>query len=279
MNDKYEKGLSYYQKWMLVIIINLVILLFGYKILFANYSFNFSTFNFSDLLALILALFSIGISVAFYFKATDSSNKFYNNTYKFTKDIAELLVRIESSFGEKLEYLGVGYTNINEKFDQIPVLISQIKEKLKESETKRDIISSDKDNLINELLEKTPIVDSEKEQYIKQINDKEEALKKANDEVVNLINKLNETPKVNWRQVLMITPSMKQLIRFALVYPLGENFILTNSNESINKKFQEIKKQFSENALLEYMKVGIIDNKFNLTENGTNYLKSLALER
>jgi len=69
------------------------------------------TMDTSTLLSLLLALFSVALSALFYFKATDTSNAFYDNTYKFTKEIAELLVKIESGFGEKLRHLDEGYKN------------------------------------------------------------------------------------------------------------------------------------------------------------------------
>src|SRR5688500_16234653 len=72
--------------------------------------------DFYALLSLLLALFSVGLSALFYFKATDTSNAFYDNTYKFSKDIAELLVRIESGFGERLRHLDEGYTRMQDRF-------------------------------------------------------------------------------------------------------------------------------------------------------------------
>lgn len=48
-------------------------------------------FDFPTLLSLLLALFAVALSALFYFKATDTSNAFYDNTYKFTQQIAELL--------------------------------------------------------------------------------------------------------------------------------------------------------------------------------------------
>ena len=75
-------------------------------------------FDFPSFLALLLALFSVGLAAMFYFKATDSSNAFYDNTYKYTRDIAELLVRIESGFGEKLRHLDEAYTGMQDRFDQ-----------------------------------------------------------------------------------------------------------------------------------------------------------------
>ena len=57
--------------------------------------------DFPALMSLLLALFSVALAALFYFKATETSNTFYDNTYKFTKDIAGLLVRMESGFGER----------------------------------------------------------------------------------------------------------------------------------------------------------------------------------
>jgi hypothetical protein len=81
------------------------IILFAWKLLNANISLNLSGFAFSDLLSLLLALFSVWLSVAFYLKASDTSNKFYDNTYRFTSNISELLGRIEERFGERLRHL------------------------------------------------------------------------------------------------------------------------------------------------------------------------------
>jgi hypothetical protein len=71
-------------------------------------------FDFPSFLSLLLALFSVGLAAMFYFKATDSSNAFYDNTYKFTRDIADLLVRIESGFGEKLRHLDEAYKGMQD---------------------------------------------------------------------------------------------------------------------------------------------------------------------
>jgi hypothetical protein len=69
----------------------------------AKARFNFSQFDFSQLLSMLLALFSIGLSATFYFKATDTSNRFYDRTYRLTKDLFEILGRIEERFGEQLK--------------------------------------------------------------------------------------------------------------------------------------------------------------------------------
>jgi len=279
MSDRNERGFSYYQKWIFVVVLCVIFLLIGYKIIFANISITIPDLSFSDLLAIILALFSIAISLAFYFKASDTSNKFYDNTYKFTKDIGEMLGRIEVGFGEKLTYLGELYSSIDNKFDKKPV-VDQTKKEIENRETITAEINRAREQLLNEVLEKAKLETPAKQDFINQLNEKNEALIKTQRELDNLkwgLKEIENPPKVNWRQ-FFIPPSLKQLIRFALVYPIGEKFIRENSKEDINKKFQEIKKDFSHKALLDYINYGIIDENLNFTENGINYLKSLAQE-
>src|SRR6185436_4120877 len=62
------------------------------------------------LLSLVLSVFAMALSVAFYFRATDTSNTFYDNTYKFTREMSEVLGRIEAGFGERLRHLDEGYS-------------------------------------------------------------------------------------------------------------------------------------------------------------------------
>ena len=62
-------------------------------------------FSFESLLSLLLAFFSIFISSFFYFKADEASNRFYETSYNFMKDVSVTLGKIEERFGEKLNTL------------------------------------------------------------------------------------------------------------------------------------------------------------------------------
>ena len=88
-----------------------------YKIIISEFNFQF---DFPTFLSLFLSLFSVGLAALFYFKATDTSNSFYDNTYKFTQEIAGLLVKIESGFGEKLSHLDDAYKGMR---DYVPNLV------------------------------------------------------------------------------------------------------------------------------------------------------------
>ena len=63
-----------------------------YKLVASNFTIDAPT-----LLSFLLALFSIILSALFYF-SYETSNKFYDNSFRYTKQIAELLVGIENKF-------------------------------------------------------------------------------------------------------------------------------------------------------------------------------------
>lgn len=102
------------------LVIVLLLIVFGWKLISSELQIDLSQFSFSELLALILSLFSVALSVAFYFKASETSNQFYINSYKFTKEMSEILGRIEAGFGERLRHLDEGYSGIRDKFDSLP---------------------------------------------------------------------------------------------------------------------------------------------------------------
>ncbi|MED4063168.1 hypothetical protein [Priestia megaterium] len=125
---------TFKKDWFKIIISILAASLVGlilWKVINADFNFKF---NFNDFLSLILALFSIGLSVAFYFKATDQSDQFYQNSLKLTKDLSVLLGKIEARFGENLRHLEEGNSRLQSKLDSI----SEKQIRLRENE---DVVS------------------------------------------------------------------------------------------------------------------------------------------
>lgn len=84
-----------------------------------------------SILSMLLAFFSIFISIFFYFKADETSSRFYDSSYEFMKEQSELLGRIEERFGEKFENL----------FSRIDHLDAGQAEKESELHTKTEEIS------------------------------------------------------------------------------------------------------------------------------------------
>ena len=177
----------------------LIALLLVYKLTVSNLSFDFSKFDFNALLALLLSLFAIGLSVAFYFKATDTSNLFYDNTYKFTKEISEILGRIEAGFGERLRHLDEGYSGLINRFDNgsKEQNIQDTKEEIEKEKQKLKQDVEERNQILNSLIEKAQLDQKEKESIRKQLKEKEIEISKQNRELNFLRNRLHHETDLN----------------------------------------------------------------------------------
>lgn len=173
--------------------------LFVFFILLKFYSSSF-TVDFSTLLSIVLAVFSIWLSATFYFKATETSNRFYENTYSHSKDIATLLVKIESGFGEKLDNLRDNYSSIDSRMNgYIKNPIEKERESIESemSEATEEIkkIKLSKDEIINGLILKANLAEKDKEEIKLKLQEKENNLKNANDKINSLESDLTRLDK------------------------------------------------------------------------------------
>lgn len=62
--------------WLRIFIITVIAIVISMKLMESNFDSIFEGFNFSDLLSLFLAIFSISLVALFYFKATETTNFF-----------------------------------------------------------------------------------------------------------------------------------------------------------------------------------------------------------
>ncbi len=158
-------------------------------------------FDFIALLSTLLALFSVGLSAIFYFKATETSNNFYNNTFKFTKDIADLLIRIESGFGERLKSLDEGYTSMRSMITSPKsVRVEETKEKIELEENELNKIQAERTKLIDDLLEKANLEHEEKVKIQEALKAKEAESQKLQFELTRL-NKRLLTERMSKRDI------------------------------------------------------------------------------
>ncbi len=137
----------------------------AYKI--AVTPFNF-VLDFPTLLSLLLAFFSVGLAALFYFKATETSNTFYDNTYKFTRELAQLLTKMESGFGERLKHLDEGYSSMRDHIQRMPSgeKLKGAQKKIEEGEETIDKTSEERNALIMQLVEKANLQEEEKAKFI-----------------------------------------------------------------------------------------------------------------
>jgi len=77
-------------------------------------SLDFTKLSPTELVGILLAFFSISLSAAFYFAATNASNKFYDNINKFNKDTSELLGRLD----EQLKHVNTRQKELGDRIDK-----------------------------------------------------------------------------------------------------------------------------------------------------------------
>ncbi|MEQ9208657.1 MAG: hypothetical protein RLN96_02275 [Pseudomonadales bacterium] len=176
--------------WLKILVIISLVAVVVYKIIEADLTKAVSTFDFSNLLALILALFSIGLSVVFYFKATETANIFYDNTYKFTKEVSEILGRVEAGFGEKLSHLDEGYSGLKSAVERIPYDREAARDKIQQEEAEVSEAEETKNTIINDLAERAKLDQKEKENLFMKLGEQEEKLTNAHREIAEMRHKL-----------------------------------------------------------------------------------------
>jgi hypothetical protein len=177
------------------ILIIAITILVAWKLLNASITLDLSGFSFNDLLALLLALFSVWLSVAFYLKASDTSNQFYDNTYKFTKEISELLGRIEEGFGEWLRHLDEGYAGVRDRVERWQDYISApTNYEIQHEKDEVTRIEQNYQRLIDELTSRATIAENEKESIKQQLN-------AANQDLANAKIALAESTRSDNKQV------------------------------------------------------------------------------
>jgi hypothetical protein len=248
----------------------------SYKVLITPVDF---TLDFPTLLSLLLAFFSVGLSALFYFKATETSNNFYDNTHKFTRDIAQLLAKMESGFGERLKHLDEGYSSVRDYIqtngssyssDESKIKIEEEKELAKKTIKERDAI-------INDLLEKAHLEGEEKEKVIEQLNEKELELKESRNEIGKIQKqRVRDKMKPRNKKDLLDSEGFRRYIKEKIVNQIGPSIIIKGSRRTINNQLSEILDSFSPKVMNDLISTGIIDEEDDLTEMGQMFLKSVT---
>lgn len=242
------------------LVIVCVLLVITWKLTKAPISLNIKEISFNDLLSLFLGLFAIGLSVAFYFKASDTSNAFYDNSYKFTKDMSEILGRIEAGFGEKLKHLDEGYAGIRDRFDKFPFDAHKAQENIKEEEEEVKQREQDLQQVVNELIEMANIAEAEKRKWVERFTESKAELDRANGELASLRDAVEISRRggndENRKGVYALVYIIDSLIPRAYA-PTEERVLAT---------FKTI--NLSDHLYAELWVEGIVDEKRDLTKYG-----------
>ncbi len=264
------------ESWLKILTVALFSLIIEWKIFNSSFNLDLSKFDFSDLLSLILALFAIYLSVQFYFKAEEASNKFYDNTYKFTKDVSEILGRIEAGFGEKLRHIDEGYTGLRDKLiSRDPI---KAERQVKEEEKEVKIKEQERDKLIEDLAKKAELQEGEKKELFQKLREKDSSLISAKNELEFLKRRLGHA---EWRSssnhlTNNMPAGMLSYIRHRVINEIGSDIIGASPNIII-KRFNSIKEDLPERFIIDMKNSGLADSSGNLTEKGAKVLREIAL--
>ena len=227
-----------------------------------------ASFSFNDFLALVLALFSVALSVAFYFKANEASNQFYDNTYKFTKDMSEILGRIEAGFGERLRHLDEGYSGMRERLDKFPQYGATPSDVQKEEEEIR-LKEAEQRQVIEDLAGRAQLAEHEKQALFAHLTKKSDELEEARMELRRMQLSSREKAQPMSRERGVMHYIARQLQKFAPTENVGELPL-----PSIVRFFEKHRPEFSHQAILDMRKLDLLDENDELSGVGARLLRS-----
>jgi hypothetical protein len=258
--------------WLKIGVVSVVTLVIAYKITTADFSG--IEFSFSELLALLLSFFAISISISFYFQTNKTSNRFYDNTYRFTKDISENLGRIEERFGEQLEGIKEGSKALSDRVERFYVgdNNTEVEEKkTKELQEKLEKKIKQQSAILDEFVTKYKIESNDKESFIKGIGEKNNEIEKLKRKI-NLINHPSsiDRKKYNFLEI----PS--KMIRFYLKrMKINSELDLSQLNYEDSKSRFEIFKESLASGFMSDMVIYDMYDEDGLTMKGKKLLDEI----
>lgn len=241
-----------------------------WKLLDSEVSISIKEFTFTDLLSIFVSFFAIALSIAFYFKATDTSNRFYDNSYKFTKEISEILGRIEAGFGEKLKHIDEGYAGIRDRFDQIPFDANKAKEEIEAEKEEIDKKKKEQNELLENLAKRAQLAETEKQDLFRQMERTSKELDSAKSDLRRM-----QRNVIN-HEVSSSSPELKRKVlgyltdRIQSEIPPGLEEGLTM--RMLREVFSNIKDDIHPEAFNDLALTGIIDDEGELTRRGMESL-------
>ncbi len=237
--------------------------------------------DFPTLLSLLLALFSVGLAALFYFKATETSNTFYDNTYNFTKDIAQLLVKMESGFGERLRNLDEGYSSMRDSLQHYrenpSEKVEETKKKIESEKSEMDKVVQERNQIIQQLLERSNLQEEEKSTITEQLNEKEIELAEAQKELARMNKRLfmERMERKRSRQLsLEIDSGIIDFTQSHVVRKLGIERVLEAPRSYIKKRFDSLANELPHQYIDDLEREGLFEN--GLTDKGYYLIRELA---
>ncbi|WP_395600262.1 coiled-coil domain-containing protein [Pseudomonas sp. B19125] len=247
-----------------------LIIVVGVRFATADFNIDLKDFSFTDLVSLFLAVSSVALSALFYFKADESSRTFYTHTYKFTKEVSEMLGRIDSGFGEKLTNIGQGYSDLSQKFDRFSFDPVAAASRVENSEAKKAEIEEQearRQDIIEELMQRASVAGEERDQLLERLSSLSRELEQSKAELAEQRRELDDE----------VDPGFKGY--------LGE-FILKHFPKDtangrplfIRRRFQKVidDPAFGKSAIRYMRRFGLMDED-ELTDKGVELVRYILL--
>ncbi|AMJ41967.1 hypothetical protein [Anaerotignum propionicum] len=178
-----------------------------------------------SVLSILLAFFSIFISIFFYFKADETSNKFYDSSYNFMKDQSNVLGRIEERFGEKFE-------SLISRFDHLETKKISTEEKI---DVTQDEISMTLNEAIAQLSQENEITKEKLETYKTRLEQKNSEYKKLRNDLSEI-----KSESQNMRSYIFMNNFSENLEKFMLsLSPKDIKYFLNNDKlQNTNRTYR-----------------------------------------
>ncbi|QUJ70479.1 hypothetical protein KDD30_20520 (plasmid) [Photobacterium sp. GJ3] len=235
------------------------------------------TVDFPTLLSLLLALFSVGLAALFYFKATETSNTFYDNTYNFTKDIAQLLIKIESGFGEKLRNLDEGYAAMRSQLQSAPYQngeTEETKQKIKGEKEEIEKVIEERNQIVSNLIERSQLEKEEKENILSALAEKERELESLQRELNKMNKRLFIDRLKNRENRDDFDSSLERYTFHRIIKGIGIERVFHLSPIGLKKKIDEMLSDVPHQYLDDLERHGYFDN--GITRDGVEFIRDLA---
>lgn len=244
------------------------------KLAFSAVSFGEINISFDQLLSLIIALFSIGISLAFYFSANETSNKFYHHVYQFMKDTSVDVRSFQSGFTEKLDHIGSHYDEISRRVEGMPALLDSVRDM-------RGLVSgisergTEERGRLREVIDRLPLADADRAKLSSVVTGSEAAAAAERSELTKRIDDLEAA-------ALSTVPS--ELVEYLAtrVAPVVAQWLeaaaksADPTDDDLRAAFQACSSSYSRGLLVQLRREGLTEGR-ELTSSGLQFLRSLLV--
>jgi hypothetical protein len=278
--DKETQPVRQFQKYFQRIVLNdiflsALILMIIWKIIDKPIRIEGLTFN--DLLSLLLALFSVYLSVIFYFKANDTSNMFYNETRRFTKNMSELLGRIEAGFGARLEHLDQGYSRVRDRLDTMAYGHGATYGQVKKEEDRLSVFSDERDKIIADFAAKSKVNDEERDRLVRELETAYENLSEAKQTLLEM-KKGSENPSTITSNARHRSLLLGYITRQLHERSEGFSDPSSLSVSEIKTLFDSNRDKLEAKAIIDMQTFGFVDEDQFLTTDGAINIQRFAIE-